>query len=444
MDSRIAVAILLSISAFGCTPGSRPARKSSAPEPEPKTEKVRSIAAKKLTLTALDEKQEKSWTISAANATVDLYSNENLSTELRNVSGTLFEKNSAKATYKASKAKANQKTRQLNLWDGVQLTGLSNGSQLKADSAKWWPTAELIEAKGNILVKSDQYEAGPFTQLFATRELDWFGTPDALKNDPKMKNRIVGMTLAIAAMAQAVTFKDKDGNMVLRELTSWSTLKKGESEFEFKGRGNPFIGTWRDQGLELSAQTIDGTAKKGKAGFYLSNATVRGNLTAQIKQTEAGSTRVTKLRSTQLVFKGSEDKFGIDLTGTVRVESDLGNGKQLLTLLADQGNFQFAADGAKGNSLSSANLSGGITVTLKEKRSNGLLNLKGTANRCVYQAGSPSTLTLLGNVVLTGEDDSIGGEMTAAKLVATLNDKGEVISLDAEGEPGTSSLREKP
>lgn len=97
----------------------------------------------------------------------------------------------------------------------------------------------------------------------------------------KSFKRIFPFTLFLSTLLLCfgITFKDKQQNMVLENLTSWRMTKTNEQTFKFQGEGHPLKGFWKDQHLSIHSNFIHGLIESGKnQDFELVDAYLRGNV----------------------------------------------------------------------------------------------------------------------------------------------------------------------
>lgn len=136
--------------------------------------------------------------------------------------------------------------------------------------------------------------------------------------------------------------------------------------------------------------------------------------------------------------------YDADLTGTVVLTSSDSKLGQNLVANGDRGSVSFD-QGAKGsgiNSMAAATLAGSVRVQLKLAAIPNVQeagNYVATGDKLVLgPRGETRTLTLTGEIKITGDSSEQSGTVTGAtRLVLTLNSKGEVIGEEIVGDEAT-------
>lgn len=477
-----------------------------APEAgEPAVE--RSITAGGVEMVASDDNNQKVWSARSETATLDMMTNDNVVSRMAGVTGDLFQKGEVASTYRAEEAFANRTDRKLTLKGGVQVQNSDGPEALSAQALDWIPDKELIQLRGDVSVSSGKtYQAGPFGLLWATPDLNIIGTPDTFQPKPNMKALLASLAITTVLAPQSIVFKSDD--LVVRGMTSWRAERSGEIAIIFKGKGNPFTMELPKRQMELRGVGVEGEMIKNKSGAYeLRNAQVTGPAEAQFQRdgktqnlkaaafefSSKGETATvtatggTTLTSADETFKSSSITVSLvggtgkafewrvaetggpftydrkDAQGDLRVTSGRGRYEAreegpLLTLQAgvdisqEVGSPNAYRVTMKGQTarvhqtvagdLARAAVSGGVAFTYKSNTGDTMV-VSGSCDEGVYQP-SNRRITLSGNVVLKGNTDVLMGEMTASEIVITLNEKGEVQSVDIQGEPATSKVRNTP
>src|SRR5262249_4651793 len=126
---------------------------------------------------------------------------------------------------------------------------------------------------------------------------------------------------------------------------------------------------------------------------------------------------------------------------------------QTMKASGSKGRFVLASSAAAGSAgLDSAEVDGPVVMNMAgvttdqdpktKKPRERPFHMDGRANHLSYSAGK-RTITLTGAVHVTGDDPLLGADINATKAVINLDEKGEVKSIDMEGEPGQTTYREK-
>jgi len=254
------------------------------------------------------------------------------------------------------------------------------------------------------------------------------------------------LLIAVAA-PQGIVFKDKAGNMVLKNLTSWKTSLAATDRLEFLGKGNPLHGTWKDQGLTVEAQQISGTAlKKANGAFRLASAEITGAVEATILQSTANGTRTSSLHSEFVSYNAVGSSAKIKGSFTFRIQSP-GEG-QSSSLKGTGAELQLAELGSATTwPILSGEVSGPVHVQFKgvTKETQGTppktVVATATAKRMTI-SDQGRTVRLIGDVHLEGDDTVVGGSVDASQATLRFNELHELVEVELQGEPGRSSLKE--
>ncbi len=129
-------------------------------------------------MVARDEDRRRAWSVQARGAKLNFGGEGKMSGDLEGVSGVLFKDDAEAATFTAEFGSASQERRRLILRGRVKLISLKQKAVLTADELEWLDGEARVEARGNVLVRSDNYEVGPFPKVLATPDLTDIGTPD--------------------------------------------------------------------------------------------------------------------------------------------------------------------------------------------------------------------------------------------------------------------------
>jgi hypothetical protein len=92
-------------------------------------------------------------------------------------SGDLYKNGKVASRFSSTEAKAVTVTRKLVLDGNVKVTSLTQKVTLKADKITWMEDKGLFAAIGNVSVDSPDWKMENLPEVWATPELDKFGTP---------------------------------------------------------------------------------------------------------------------------------------------------------------------------------------------------------------------------------------------------------------------------
>lgn len=163
----------------GCGSSNKAAEPKQAEPPKKVTPKA--IQMGPVELIQKDAKLGPQWSVKGKSAQMTMSEDGKGSGDLFEVSGTMFDKNEPAATFTAKQGHADQAAETLNLMGNVVVTAKESSAKLVADHVRWLADRQLIEATGNVTMKTQDYSIGPFPVLLATPDLKSFGTPDRFK-----------------------------------------------------------------------------------------------------------------------------------------------------------------------------------------------------------------------------------------------------------------------
>lgn len=262
----------------------------------------------------------------------------------------------------------------------------------------------------------------------------------------------LGLALVVLVTAHGIVFEDKDRNMTVRGLASWNAERVDENRIKFRGAGKPFEGAWRDQGLTVRARSIDGLAQRNEKGaFALQEATISGDVLADLVGDAKGERRKTTLTGPKLTFDAAAPEPTATLAGPMKIVSVVEAKGQRFELRGDSAKIDLAPLDAKSEfPIVRARVPGPVVFVLTAKRevSEGgktierQVKIDGAAGLAVYDDAA-RTLTLSGGVTVQGDDTVIGGRASATSAIVRLDAERKVKAIDLIGEPGTSSLKDR-
>ena len=100
--------------------------------------------------------------------------------ELEGVTGEIYEKGKVVSTFKSIKAVANDKDKSIALEGRVSVTSLEKKATLTANTVGWDDAQKLYDARGDVRIKSETYEARA-DRLLADSKLKKIATPNLFK-----------------------------------------------------------------------------------------------------------------------------------------------------------------------------------------------------------------------------------------------------------------------
>lgn len=260
------------------------------------------------------------------------------------------------------------------------------------------------------------------------------------------------LVLAALATAQGIVFEDKDRNMTLRNLTSWNAERLDENRIRFRGAGNLFEGTWRDQGLRVRAQRIEGLAQRNAKGAYaLQEATITGDVSADLSSEADGDPRKTTLIGPKVIYDAASSEPTAALSGPLKIVSAVEAQGQRFELRGSSAKVDLAELDAKADfPILRARVEGPVVFVLVARREiteagktvQRAVKIDGTAGLAVYD-DTARTLNLSGGVTVQGDDTVVGGRASASRAVIHLDAERKVKSIALTGDPGQSAYRDR-
>lgn len=242
---------------------------------------------------------------------------------------------------------------------------------------------------------------------------------------------------AAAARAQDLTFADKSGNMTIRHFSSWSTRLTGPDTIHFKASGKALEGQWVNDGLTIKAQTIEGDAQRVSGKLILKKAVATGGVHAVA---DKGNDHLTT-DSAQATIEADGAALRLALDGGVTIDTNNPVSGSSSHTTGARANVRFEPPVG----LSRATLFGPVRSDMKRRGTQGVpVTLTARCGRLeIDRRTNPSTITLIDDVRIEGSDPVLAGDIRATRAVITMDENGQPIGIDAEGEPGVARVRER-
>lgn len=268
-----------------------------------------------------------------------------------------------------------------------------------------------------------------------------------------------GLAACALAMQQRITFRDRAGDMEIRNGSSWFSQQLDEERISFGGKGRPIIAEWKKQGRYMEAASIEGVVVRGAGGaLSLESATLSGGIVVRQTRPSANSVssvpQIVKLTSASATYAAKEDLW--TLRGGVSATQTDEGARQSFSITGQTGSVAFRASGAAGpaGAIREASISDSVKLKLQSARQTPdpkdpkktiwqTRTVDGRADRIEYDSAA-RTLKLIGNVHLEGDDPVILGELSAVSATLTLDERGKPVKLELEGDPGVTRIRRKP
>lgn len=262
---------------------------------------------------------------------------------------------------------------------------------------------------------------------------------------------------SLAVAQQEFTFRNKEGTLRITGYTQvkFTRVAKSADRVAFKlAAPNAITGVWTKQDLTLRAKQFEGVAARGEIESALLSGGVVATATRPSKVQGQTQTVVAKAETAQ--FNGATNRLALD--GGVTIDDEDQGTDSIFRAKGAQGWLVLTdaqEKGAKGR-IQSAALEGSVrldlsslrTVTEKGRRSQVRYTLVATGSRVDFKllpsGENYGVVTLSGNVVITGNDPILFGQITgASKVVITLDSEKQPVDIESEGAPTTTTITQK-
>ena len=261
---------------------------------------------------------------------------------------------------------------------------------------------------------------------------------------------ILTVTALVFAVQGRINLQDKAGNMEVRGGTSFIIEAiENSSKVKFIGKGNPIVAEWKKDGMLVESQNLEAIADRPAVGRYnVESAILQGAVHAKQKT----NAQLVEIWSNDANYTASNETW--DLNGNVRVEqSDSVKGTSS-KMSGTKGTIVLYARGEKTSPrgrIKTANVTGPVTFEVHSKRMVQVSSnppkselkptvVTGKADRMDFD-NVQGTVTLTGNVFISGDDPVVPGDMEATKATVFLDETGGVKRIELEGEPGVTRLK---
>jgi lipopolysaccharide export system protein LptA len=242
--------------------------------------------------------------------------------------------------------------------------------------------------------------------------------------------------------------------MSVSGFSSWRVEKQEGGKWKITARtseGRKITGDWKKQGVHVEVGQLEAIVNVEQDGArMLQDATLTGTILA--KFTRPSSNAASKAQQTVTLNAASADYKGA--TGVVEVRGGLTLNRQdpgadeKMTATGSSGTITLSDLNAQANGVKSAVLNGPVVMTMTGRRRGDdgkpqAFDLHGSADKLVFNDAA-RTIVLTGHVKITGDDPSIGGEISGVNSATVkFSATGEVESIDMEGDPGRTIVTDK-
>jgi hypothetical protein len=166
------------LAAIGCGPAPaarNPNRAATQPETPPP---IRKAATGPVKIEQRGEDRRLTWVVNAQESQLRYGGDEEMAGRLKDVSGTLYQGGEPASRFAAEIGTADRRARTLELEGSVRVRAIGRDAVLTARKVRWLDGPRLIEARGDVTLRTADYVLGPLPRLLATADLDDVGTPD--------------------------------------------------------------------------------------------------------------------------------------------------------------------------------------------------------------------------------------------------------------------------
>lgn len=274
-----------------------------------------------------------------------------------------------------------------------------------------------------------------------------------------MKSLLTGAAaiMAIACVAQGIkTFASEGGQMRLT-YTSWAAKMLDDGKIKFLSTGRPVKAVWGQKKTTIECLELSGIAsREGKQDLEIETAQMKGGVT--MVSTTASSNRQSASPQT-VVLKANEADYTaptgiVKLSGTVTVNNDDPGANRKMTMRGSSATVTLSPNlNQPDRAIRSVIMEGPVTFTITGvrdvrdaktgKKTAVPVVIEGRANRLTYD-GTERKLSLTGNVRISSDDPLLSGTTEGLNdATIVFNEKFDPVSVEMNGDPGTSSIQPK-
>lgn len=253
---------------------------------------------------------------------------------------------------------------------------------------------------------------------------------------------------------QVPEIRDKAGNMWVRGFSKMRSENLGGGKFKFTvatAAGKKLLATWSKENINLEAGALECLVVLDKAKAYrLQTAEMTGGILADFVRASANAqskeAQKATIRAGEASYDGDKDTVTVRSNVTL-VRTDPGAG-QSMTATGSSGTIQLSEQGAAANAVSAATLNGPVKLTMTGVRDGDdgkpvKYALNGFGDKMVFNDAA-RTIVFSGNVRISGDDPSLGGDISGVRIATVqLTKNGEIESIELEGDPGKTVVQDK-
>lgn len=254
--------------------------------------------------------------------------------------------------------------------------------------------------------------------------------------------------------AQIPDIKDKGGNMWVRGFSKMSYKNLGSNRLKFTVStlaGKKLLATWAKENINVESGGLECLVLLDKDKAYrLQTATMTGGIAADFVRASANAASQEKqtanIRAGSADYEGSKNE--VTVRGNVTLSRSDPGASQTMNAVGSSGVITLSEQGSAANAVRAATLNGPVKLTMTGVRPGddgkpSKYNLVGNADRMVFD-DAKRTIVFTGNVRISGDDPSLGGDISGVNnATVTLTKNGEIESIELEGDPGKTVVQDK-
>lgn len=271
---------------------------------------------------------------------------------------------------------------------------------------------------------------------------------------------LLAAAIPILAVSQSTTqtkipeIRDRAGNMWVRGFSRMRSENLGKGQFKFtvaSAPGKKLLASWAKENINLEAGALEClVALDANKAYRLQTANMTGGIVADFTRASANAQSKEKqsanIRAATADYSASNSSVEVK-GGVTLVRTDPG-ANQTMTATGSSGVIKLSEQGTTANAVSNATLNGPVKLTMTGVRAGDdgkpvKYALTGLADRMVFN-DTARTIVFTGNVRISGDDPSLGGDITGVRVATVqLAKSGEIESIELEGDPGKTVVQDK-
>lgn len=259
---------------------------------------------------------------------------------------------------------------------------------------------------------------------------------------------LIALALATTAFAQfAINYHDKEGNFAAVGPGGGSVNYRvnGPTRLTLKGSASEKAKiSSKAQGISITAASVVAEVVTAGNRNRIQSVQATGGVDVVKDVGQNGTHQVTEIHASDANYAAGSTEGKLSLGGAVTIRSKDDAKRQTSVVTGNDGVVMVDPDAKGQTAVRTATLSGPVKVdVLQEPQADKpQAHYVATGDRLVYNnVSKPTTLTLSGNVKVTGASNFIGDTSGVDQAVITLNEKGEMTEVNMTGGPATTHIR---